>query len=64
MPCILAAKSTFQAAPPVNTPYQNYSVIAEVQDTQLQFLRDTVAHIREKYDQESVAWLSGEVEFI
>lgn len=57
-------KIHFSGGPPSNTPYQNYCVIAEVEETQLQLLRDTVAHLREKYGQESIAWLSGEVELI
>jgi hypothetical protein len=54
----------FSGTSPGDAKWQNYAIVFSIDDIEIPILRKKLTGIRENYLQHSIAWTSGETEFI
>ena len=54
----------FAGCPSSKSPYQNFAIVFSLNDDRQQVLKEMLIDLRETYCQDSIAWISGESQFI
>ena len=61
---VRASAHEFTGGPDTASPFQNFAWVVRIDDDEAEQLRGEIKAIRSHYRQNSVAWISGNTEFI
>lgn len=45
-------------------PWQNYCVVFSVEENKVVWIKDNLIELRKKYNQDSIAWIDGNTQFV
>ena len=54
----------FSGGSPANTPWQNYSIVFSIEENKVVWVKDNLIELRKKYNQDSIAWIEGDIKLI
>lgn len=54
----------FSSGSPSNSPWQNYSITFEIDDSKIVWVKENLIELRKKYNQNSIAWMECNTDFI